>query len=234
MVMLPADHGTWGVGIVSSSCDRAIRAARDPEVWTRLVRSYPMVAHWLEGEPITDIDIMAGIHDVHRSYWRDGMPVVTGAVSVGDSWACTNPSLGRGATIGLRHAVALRHVLRCASGADALDFARYWHEVTEGTVGPLVQDTLAFDRHRLAEIEAQIEGRPYETEDQSWNLGKAVRAGAGSNPDLLRAAFSIASLLERAVDLLADPGLRTKAMAVSNTKPFPGPSRSELLGLLAA
>jgi hypothetical protein len=29
-----------------------------------------------------------------RSYVVDGAPVVTGMVSVGDAWACTNPSLG--------------------------------------------------------------------------------------------------------------------------------------------
>jgi hypothetical protein len=31
----------------------------------------------------------------------DGVPVATGIVSVGDAWACTNPSLGRGITMGL-------------------------------------------------------------------------------------------------------------------------------------
>ena len=42
----------------------------------------------------------------------EGRPVATGLVAVGDSWACTNPSIGRGASIGLLHAVALRDVLR--------------------------------------------------------------------------------------------------------------------------
>ncbi len=63
IVTLPADHGTWGVGIIASGRDRAAWAARDPDMWTRVVKSYPVVAHWLEGEPITDIDVMAAIHD---------------------------------------------------------------------------------------------------------------------------------------------------------------------------
>jgi 2-polyprenyl-6-methoxyphenol hydroxylase-like FAD-dependent oxidoreductase len=111
IVTLPADQGTWGVGIVASGADRRARTARDPEVWSRIVKSYPVVAHWLEGEPITDIDVMAAIHDARRTFWLDGAPVATGILPVGDAWACTNPALGRGASIGLRHAIALRDVL---------------------------------------------------------------------------------------------------------------------------
>ena len=38
-------------------------------------------------------------------------------LSVGDAWACTNPTLGRGITLGLLHAVLLRDVLRGEIGA---------------------------------------------------------------------------------------------------------------------
>ena len=176
---------------------------------------------------------MAGIPDVRRSYWPDGVPLVTGAVAVGDAWAATNPSLGRGASIGLRHAVGLRHVLRCAPGADPFDLARCWMEVTEGTAGHLVEETLTFDRHRLAEIDAQLDGRCYETDDPSWNLGQSMRAGAGRDPDLLRAAMAVGSLLVRGVDAIADPQVLAKVQAVApDPTPFPGPSRVELLDVL--
>jgi hypothetical protein len=57
----------------------------------------------LNGEPITDVLSMAGISDRYRRFVLDGVPVATGIISVGDSWACTNPSLGRGITLGLLH-----------------------------------------------------------------------------------------------------------------------------------
>ena len=159
IVTLPADHGTWGVGIVASGGDRAARAARDPDVWTRVIKSYPLVAHWLEGEPITDIDVMAAIHDGRFRYsFADG-PVATGILPVGDAWACTNPALGRGASIGLRHAIALRDVLREVPPSDAAGLARRWHETTEEIVEPLYRDNLDFTRHRAREIEAQVAGR---------------------------------------------------------------------------
>jgi 2-polyprenyl-6-methoxyphenol hydroxylase-like FAD-dependent oxidoreductase len=44
----------------------------------------------------------------------DGEPVITGLAALGDAWACTNPSLGRGASIGLLHACALRDLLLAA------------------------------------------------------------------------------------------------------------------------
>ena len=86
-----------------------MRALRRVDVFDRVVRSYPLAAHWVDGEPLTDVDVFARIEDRHRQYWVDDQPVVTGLVAVGDAWACTNPSLGRGATIGLRQHVAHRN-----------------------------------------------------------------------------------------------------------------------------
>jgi 2-polyprenyl-6-methoxyphenol hydroxylase-like FAD-dependent oxidoreductase len=51
--------------------------------------------------------------DRHRRHVVDGEPVITGLAALGDAWACTNPSLGRGASIGL-HACALRDLLLAA------------------------------------------------------------------------------------------------------------------------
>jgi len=45
-----------------------------------------------------------------------GQPVVTGIVSVGDAWSCTNPSLGRGMTMGLMHAAGTAGVIREHAG----------------------------------------------------------------------------------------------------------------------
>jgi hypothetical protein len=69
-------------------------------------------------------------------------------------------------------------------------------------------DTLAFDRHRLAEIDAQIAGRPYDTDDPGWLLGEALRRSAANDPDLLRAYAAIASLLVRGSDVLTQPRSR--------------------------
>lgn len=231
---LPADNGTWGVGLVASADDAAMRATRDVDVWTRVLASFPLVAHWADGEPITDIAVMAKIEDRHRTFVVDGVPVATGLAPVGDSWACTNPSVGRGASIALLHACALRDVLRRVGPDDAAGLATAWHDATAEVVEPYYRDTLTFDRHRLAEVHAQIAGVPYDTDDPAWRLGQALGRAAGRDPDLLRAALEVASLLARGEEVLARPGVAERAVELgAEGEPLPGPTRAELLTTLA-
>jgi flavin-dependent dehydrogenase len=234
---LPADNGTWGLGLSVSAADPELRALRDPEIWTNAVRSFPLIAHWLDGEPISDVAVMAGIEDRHRAFMVDDAPVATGVVAVGDAWACTNPSVGRGATIGLLHARALRDHLRDCPLDDHEGFARAWHEQTGQTVEPFFRDTLASDRHRLAEIGAQIAGEPYVTDDRAWILGKALGAASGQDPDLFRAVLDIASVYAHSSDVFGRPGLAARALELGggpDAGALPGPSRAELLAIVRA
>lgn len=236
VLALPADHGTWGVGLIASAADPTLRAARDADVWERIIASYPLMAHWLDGEPITDVQVMAKIEDRRRTFVVDGRPVATGVVPVADSWACTNPSLGRGASIGLIHSQGLRDLVRDHGLDDHAGFSHAWHRLTAERVDPLYQDTLSFDRHRLAEIDAQIAGVPYETDDPGWAIARAMEAASSTDPDLLRHFVEIGSLLARADEVLARPGVFEKVLAAAETPiaPLPGPSRSELVDLIGA
>ena len=95
ILTLPCDSGTWGVGLVTSARDKEPRALRAVPAWEAALALFPNVAHWGAAEPITGVQVIAGIEDRHRSHVVDGEPVVTGLAAVGDAWACTNPSLGR-------------------------------------------------------------------------------------------------------------------------------------------
>ena len=234
VLTLPADNGTWGVGVITSSKDAALRSLTEIDCWEKVVRAYPLVAHWIDAEPITDVQLMAKIEDRQRKYVVDGAPVATGVVSLADAWACTNPSLGRGISIGITHAAALRSVMREVPLDDPRAFALRWDEVTNDVVEPLFADTLAFDRHRLAEIEATIEGRPYETDDPGWLLGRALESSITKDPDLLRGFMDIASLLDRGVNVLSRPGVAQRALDLADPTPLPGPDRAELLTLVGA
>jgi hypothetical protein len=86
----------------------------------------------------------------------------------------------------------------------------------------------------LAEVEACIEGRPYETEDPGWLLGNALANSVAKDPECLRGFISIALLLERGVDVLSRPGLAEKAIALADDAPPPGPDRDEMLRLVGA
>ena len=234
ILTLPADNGTWGVGVIASSKDGALRSMMEIDCWEKVVRSYPMVAHWIDAEPITDIKLMAKIEDRQRTYVVDGVPVATGVVPLADAWACTNPSLGRGISMGMVHAASLRTLLAEGPLDDPRAQAVRWHELTAESVEPLFVDTLEFDRHRLAEIEATIEGRPYETDDPGWALGNALAASIMRDPDLLRGFIEVVSLLDTGVGVMSRPGIAERAIALADPTPLPGPDRAELLTLVGA
>ena len=236
ILTLPADNGTWGVGIILSSKDKAARALKDTDVWHRALAAYPLAAHWADGEPLDDgVSAMAGIEDRHRDYSPDGSPVATGVVSVGDAWACTNPSLGRGATIGLFHSIALRDAIRSNDLGDPAKFARAFAAATAESVEPWYRSTLSYDRARLAEVNAEVEGTPYEP-DPVWDVTRALTSAAGKDGEILRARLRIAGLLEPADDVLATPGVFERVIELGagwRDEPTHGASREEFLQALA-
>ncbi|MBI2709214.1 MAG: NAD(P)-binding protein [Actinobacteria bacterium] len=236
VLALPADHGTWGVGLIASAKDPAVRRAKDLDRWEQVVRSSPLHAHWLDGEPLEDgVTVMAKIEDRLRRIVVDGSPVVTGVLPVADSWACTNPSVGRGASIGLLHAIALRDLLREGPIDDPRALAERWDEVTASTVEPWYRSTLAFDEHRLGEMEAEIAGGRYEPDDPAWELGHALQDAASRDPDCLRAMLDVANLLRTPEEVLADAPTLEKVIELGagwRDEPALGPSRQELLALL--
>jgi 2-polyprenyl-6-methoxyphenol hydroxylase-like FAD-dependent oxidoreductase len=230
LLTLPADNGTWGVGITTSARDRALRDLRHVPCWEAAMRCYPATAGWIDAEPITGISVMAGIEDRQRQLVVDSAPVVTGLVAVGDAWACTNPSLGRGASIGALHACVLRDVVAKEGTADPDALVLRFAAETAATVAPYLDSTLSFDRHRLAEIEAAVAGEPYEPADPAWAMTRALGAGGREDPVVARALAMIASALALPGEVFSDPGvLGQVARYLGRPHYAPGADRAELL-----
>ncbi len=230
LLTLPADNGTWGVGITTSSRDRALRELRHVPCWEAAIRCYPATAGWIDAEPITGISVMAGIEDRRRELVVDSAPVVTGLVAVGDAWASTNPSLGRGASIGALHACVLRDVVAKEGTEDPDTLVLRFAAETAATVAPYLDSTLSFDRHRLAEIEADAAGVPYEPADPAWAMTRALGAGARTDPVVARALAAIASVQALPAEVLGDPAVLGHAAAFLGQPHYsPGASRAELL-----
>ena len=232
---LPADNGTWAIALVTSSKDTALRPLRETGRWEAVVRGLPLVAHWLDGTPIEDgVQVMAHLEDRYRGFVADGRPVATGVVAVADSWACSNPANGRGASIGMLHAVTLRDQLREVGLDDPAAFAEAFHTATARTVEPWYRATLATDRYRLAEIESGVRGGTYDPQDSQYQLGKALGAAAGQDPDCLRAYLDIWLVLRTPGEVFARPRLRDKILRLGSgwrdVAPL-GPSREQLLAL---
>jgi len=84
--------------------------------------------------------------------------VVTGLAPVGDAWACTNPSAGRGMSLGLMQAQVMRQVT-AAHLDDPATLARVYALRTEREVAPYYRNQVRADRQRVAEMVAIREGR---------------------------------------------------------------------------
>jgi flavin-dependent dehydrogenase len=224
------------VTVVISSSDPALKKLRNPKQWTALVAACPLHAHWLDGEPITDVLSMGGTIDRYRRFVVDGVPVATGIISVGDSWACTNPSLGRGITLGLMHAVGTAEVIQQHLDAP-FELALSHDSMTETRVTPWYRNTIEIDRKRIAAVNAIIEDRPApQSTDPRARIANALNVAMMYDADVYRAAAEMRSVLALPQEIMARPGVVDRIMEVAGNHEAvnpPGPSRDELLGMLA-
>lgn len=237
VLTLPADHGTWGVGLIAGAGDRALLPLRDPERWAAVANALTPIAHWVDGEPITGVQVLNRLQDRRRRLLVGGQPVATGIVAVADACASTNPTLGRGIPLGLMHAICLRDLLRDHGADDPGGFALAWDDTTEAHLTPAYRAVVVADRHRLGEINAAIDGAEYETDDLAWQAYRALETVAHHDPDLLRGWFRIAGLVASGTEVFSAPGLVARLGAVLAEHPIDGAgpvlSRDRLLELVS-
>jgi 2-polyprenyl-6-methoxyphenol hydroxylase-like FAD-dependent oxidoreductase len=235
LLYLPADNQTWSVTVYVSARDAAMRELRRTDVWTRLIQSCPLHAHLLDGEPITEVLAISGTVDRYRRFVVDGLPVATGVVAVADAWACTNPSIGRGITLGLLHTTRLRDVVRAELGAPGR-LAEAFDAVTEAELTPWYRATLNVDRDRQAEIDALVDGRPTPPPaDEAAAVGRALMVAMAYDPEVYRAFMDIIGVIDLSQDVFSRPGLADRIMAIAQSEPplqVPGPTRQELMKLV--
>jgi 2-polyprenyl-6-methoxyphenol hydroxylase-like FAD-dependent oxidoreductase len=232
LLTLEADNDTWSVTVFGISGDPAIKALRDPDCFTRVWSAYPPYAHWLDGTPISDVLTMAGGLDKFRRFVVDGVPIVTGYAAVGDAWASTNPSAGRGVSLGLMHAQVLRAAVR-SGAADPAAFVTAFERETRRVVEPYCRDQLAADRVRIAEMRADRQGVALPPADSP--MARLV-AGAEYDADLFRAMLELLHCLATADEVLSRPVIAPLLERASGHRPqpMPGPDHTALLQLLAA
>lgn len=239
ILTLPGDNDTWSVTVFRSSQDAELRGLRQDEAWTRAVRAHPMHAHWVDGEPLTDVLNMSGVVDRYRRFRAADTPLVTGFVAVADAWACTNPSGGRGMTVGMEHARRLRDALRSA-GEDGWALVEAFDEATERDIAPWYAAQQAADRARFALIDARLQGRePPPPADPLTRDLRALSTAMIVDPDLFRFGLEYVSVLTPAQHIMERPGVRERVYAaaseVARAPPprFPGPDRQRLTELVA-
>jgi hypothetical protein len=169
----------------------------------------------------------------------EGTPVATGFAAVADAWACTNPSAGRGLTVGFLHARRLRDVARTRLD-DPAALAQEFDASTETEIRPWYDAQVALDRVRFAEMNALREGQqpPPLADDLALRI-RALLSTMAFDPDLYRAALEYVGTVTPIQEVLARPGvsdaIRVVRERVKNTPPaaMPGPNRQQLLEIIS-
>jgi hypothetical protein len=133
--------------------------------------------------------------------------------------------------VGALHAQRLRWAARDHLD-DPLALALRFDELTEVDVAPWVHVQMAADRDRLAVMDAARDGReppPLDPEDA------ALFAAIPFDADAFRALMETVGCLTLPAEAFARPAVRAAVAAHAGEAPmpFPGPSRDDLVRLLA-
>jgi hypothetical protein len=81
---------------VTSSKDTALRPLREIGRWQTVVRSLPLVAHWLDGSPIEHgVRVIARLEYRYRGFMVDGTPVASEISCVPWTWMTRRHSPAR-------------------------------------------------------------------------------------------------------------------------------------------
>jgi 2-polyprenyl-6-methoxyphenol hydroxylase-like FAD-dependent oxidoreductase len=237
LLTLPGDNDSWSVTIFVATGDQPLKNLRHEEPWMRVIRACPLHAHWLDGHPITPVLAMSGIADRYRRFVVDGAPIVTGFVAVADAWACTNPSAGRGLTVGFLHALQLRDSFRVC-GDDPRALVEEFDRRSEAEIAPWYQAQIAVDRARFAEMEAIRAGREVTAPDnQLARRILSLLSSIAADPDLFRAALEYIGTITPVQLILERPEVAQRIATVREAMkgmprpPMPGPTRDQLLQL---
>jgi 2-polyprenyl-6-methoxyphenol hydroxylase-like FAD-dependent oxidoreductase len=240
LLTLPNDNDTWSVTIFVATGDQPLKNLRHEEQWTNAVRACPLHAHWLDGRAITPVLSMSGIADRYRRFIVDGTPIATGFVAVADAWACTNPSAGRGLTVGFLHALRLRDSIRVVQGDNPRALVEEFDRRTEAEIAPWYHSQIAVDRARFGEMQAVRDGRaaPPPSNELARRIG-ALMSSIVASPDLFRDALEYIGTVTPVQEILERPAVVERLAAaremMKNVPPpqMPGPSRGQLLQIVS-
>lgn len=227
------DDDTWAATLYNHPADKAFRNLRDPAVFERVYRLLPDHAHWVDGLPITEPVSMTSTSNTIRELVVDGVPVATGLIPLGDAFAFTNPSIGRGVAIGIIHAVDVIDEVTPVFDDPAV-VAAAWSAGTNRRARPFVESTIAYDRFRAPEVEAAIEGRVHEHTDPAALVFAAMDNARHRSQFVFEQFRDISTLRATTSEVFNRAGVFDKVLEFG-AEPWtpPHPTREELVAAVS-
>lgn len=234
------DNATMQVVLAPLAADRRFTPARDPEVFTAVLRTVPLFASWLDVmDPITDVAVMGGLHNALRRLVVNGRPVVTGLHAVGDSVCTTNPTFGRGLSMMMRGVAALSDALANHPDAPEAQALAMDAAVAEH-IEPWYADQVATDSARLAMLRHTVLGAPSPpplTSHADKITFAELRSAANIDPIAFRAVLQSMGMIGTPSDIYQNPDLVAKVRRIQAdgraSPPMPQPTREHLEAVLS-
>jgi hypothetical protein len=232
------DNGAVQLVVAPLAADHRFRTAREPQVFTAVLRTIPTYAAWLDVmDPITGVFPMAGLHNTLRRLVADGTPVATGLHAIGDSVCTTNPTLGRGLALALSGAADLADTIG-KNAADPAAQALALDRLVGAHVVPFYHDQAVIDAARLAMMRHTIFGAPPPRPSQT--PGRVtyfqLRAAASWDPTAFRAFWKINGMVCPPDEVYTDPDViactQDTLRRHGTAPPVAQPAREQLLTAL--
>jgi 2-polyprenyl-6-methoxyphenol hydroxylase-like FAD-dependent oxidoreductase len=232
-VLFLGDNRTFSISVGVLPGDHELKALREQDAFTAVVRATPLLAGWVapgNSEPISPVYSMGGLDNSLRLP-EPGTSLVRGFYGLGDAVCTTNPSYGRGVSLGLSHAFALADLLdeHPEVGAEqATEFAKR----TEHLVRPWWEEAVANDRGRAGLWEATLAGQaPQRPPAGMVTFGTAVAAST-QDAQVWRRVANVMMMLAPPSALYGDEDIRQRvgrALAGGPPPQLPGASRADLV-----
>ncbi|MTV25493.1 FAD-dependent oxidoreductase [Nitriliruptoraceae bacterium ZYF776] len=239
-LVFPGDNDTFSVTFGTLPEDRDLAGLRRGAAFDAAARSLELVAPWVDehrAEPISPVRTMTRMRNRLRRTARDGVPTVTGFVTLADAAAISNPAHSRGCALALAHAQRLADAI-AVSGHDPVTIALAGDRIVTGTLAPWVADSEQQDRARLARWRPDTPLPPavFDAPTHRVDNGGAYVA-AQHDPVVWRAFTRLQQLLVDPVDVLDDEDVAARVTAVREAglglPPHVAPDHGELATLLA-
>ena len=155
-------------------------------------------------------------------------------LSVGDASSSTNPSQGRGISLGFMHVELLRREIRIHAD-DPYELALAFDAATESEMRPWHDATTAVDRRRVAEMRALLAGDAPEP-DPFADIADVLFAAAPQDATCARAIGEIMGVLALPSEIFERPGMLDHVLSLADSVSVeapPGPDREQLLELVS-
>ncbi len=237
---LGADNDTFSLTVTLSVDDPYRKALRDPARFEAFLHAVPHSAPWIRvGEPISDISMMSRIENRRRRITTGDGPMAGGIVAIGDACLHTNPTLGRGISMGLVHAQQLARVAHLAPD-DPVGFVESFAAWTDEHLGVWYDTQIAADATTLDRLAAGIRGERFEpAETPASRFAAAAFLCAASDEVVGAAAARMAHLFAPPAEAFGDADVASRVVefiagGASLRRPPDVPNRQAFESLVTA